>query len=86
MTTLTATNARKAFFDLIKGANQRHEVYRINHKDGAVVMMSEEEYDGLQETLELLSVPGFREKLAESQAEVTAGEINSFEEVFGEPQ
>ena len=86
MTTLTATDARKSFFELIKGANERHEVYRIRHRNGDAVLMSEEEFDSLTETLALLSAPGFREGLEKAKGEAEAGETLSFEEVFGEQQ
>lgn len=86
MTTLTATDARKSFFDLLKGANQSHEIYHIRHRSGDAVLMSEAEFDSLQESLELLSSPGFREGLQEARQEVAAGETLSFDEVFGEGQ
>ncbi|MCX7011913.1 MAG: type II toxin-antitoxin system prevent-host-death family antitoxin [Candidatus Sumerlaeota bacterium] len=60
MTTLTATDARRELFDLVKGATDRHEVYRIHHRRGSAVLLSEEDYESLLETLELLSTPGFR--------------------------
>ena len=86
MATITATHARKNFFNLIKGVNRRHEIYHINYKDGGAVLMSEDEFESLQETLELLSVPGFREKISKAGKEVLAGDTVSFEDVFGEPQ
>jgi len=86
MTTLTATDARKSFFDLLKGTNERHEVYHIRYKSGDSVLMSEAEFDSLQETLELLSAPGFRKGFNTAQREAAAGDTLSFEEVFGEKQ
>jgi antitoxin YefM len=86
MATLTATDARKSFFDLIKAANERHEVYHIRHRSGDAVLMSQTEFDGLLETLELLSSPGFREGFEASRQEAEAGDTVSFDEVFGEEQ
>ena len=86
MSTITATNARKSFFDLIKGVNQKHEIYHISHKDGAAVLMSEEEFESLQETLDLLSTKGFREDFDRARKEIEQGDTVSFEDVFGEPQ
>ena len=86
MTTLTATDARKGFFELLRGASERHEVYRIHHRHGDAVLMSDDEYESLLETLELLSAPGFREAFGKAQAEVEAGDTLSFDEVFAEPQ
>lgn len=86
MSTITATAARKSFFDLIKGVNQKHEIYHISHKDGAAVLMSEEEFESLQETLGLLSATGFREDFDIACKEIERGESLSFEDVFGEEQ
>lgn len=84
--TITATDARKTFFDLMKGVNQKHEIYHISHKDGAAVLMSEEEFDSLQETLDLLSSKGFREDFGRACKEIEQGDTATFEDVFGEPQ
>ena len=84
MTTLTATDARREFFDVVKGATDKHQIYRIQHRRGTVVLMAEEDYDSLLETMELLSTPGFRKGLRRSVAQMRKGETVSFEEVFGE--
>ena len=84
MTTLTATDARRAFFDVVKGATDKHQVYRIHHRRGAVVLMAEDDYESLLETLDLLSTPDFRKSLKRSVAQMQRGDTLSFEEVFGE--
>ena len=86
MVTLTATEARRTLFDVIKHANQTHDVVRIQHKSGDAVILSSEDYESLQETLILLSQPGFRDALDESEREIRDGELLSFEDVFQEPQ
>ncbi|BCU06739.1 type II toxin-antitoxin system Phd/YefM family antitoxin [Allochromatium tepidum] len=86
MTTLTATDARKSLFDLLRGTNERHEIYHIRHRQGDAVLMSEAEYESLIETLDLLSAPGFRETFERARQEVAGGETRSFEDIFGEPQ
>ncbi len=83
MTTLTATNARREFFDLVKGAAKSHKVYRISHRKGSAVLMSEEDYESLIESLELLSIPGFRKSMKRSVRQMAKGETLSFKEVFG---
>jgi antitoxin YefM len=83
MNKLTATDARRDFFDIVRGATQKHQVYRIQHRNGSVVLLSEEEYDSLIETLELLSIKGFRESIERSVDQIKRGETVSFEEVFG---
>lgn len=86
MATLTATAARKSFFDLLRGANERQEIYHIRHRQGDAVLLSQTEFDSLLETLDLLSAPGFREAFAAGKAEAEAGETLSFSDVFGERQ
>ncbi len=86
MTTLTATDARASLFELLRGANERHEVYHIRHRQGDAVLMSEAEYESLMETLALLSAPGFRDAFERARDEVNSGDTRSFDEIFGEPQ
>ena len=86
MTTMTATDARKSFFELLKSANKRHEIYHIRYRSGDAVLMSREEFEGLQETLDLLSTPGFRDGFQIASQEAKSGDTLSFEEVFGEKQ
>jgi len=84
MTTLTATDARREFFDVVKGATDKHQIYRIRHRRGSVVLLAEDDYDSMVETLELLSTPGFRQSLKKSVEQMRKGETVSLEEVFGE--
>jgi antitoxin YefM len=73
-------------FELLKNANERHEVYHIRYKNGDAVLMSQDEYDSLQETLALLSSAEFQRGFLLAQQEAKSGDTVSFEEVFGEPQ
>lgn len=82
--TLTATDARKSFFELIKQANNQHEIFEVQHKLGNTIIMSSDEYESLQETLHLLSAPNFKDKFDHSIKEADKGELVDFEEVFGE--
>ncbi len=86
MKNLTATNARKDFFELVRGATECHEIYHIRHRKGAVVLLSEDEYDSLVESIELLSSTKFRKDFARSRNEAETGETFGFEDVFGESQ
>lgn len=86
MMTLTATEARKTFFELIKQANQQHEMFQVQHKTGNAVIMSAEDYESLQETLHLLSQPDFKQTFSQSVAQADSGDLASFDEVFGEQQ
>ena len=83
MTTLTATAARRDFFDLVKNAAKKHEVFHIHHRTGDAVLLSEEDYESLVETLELLSIPGFSESMKRSVNQMNKGQTMSFDEVLG---
>ena len=84
MSRVTATDARRDFFEIVKGATEKHEVYRIQHRNGSVVLLSENDYDNLMESLELLSIPGFRESLKKSAKQVERGETVSLDDAFGD--
>ena len=82
MTSVTATAARKDFFDLIKRALKFREPVRIQHREGDLIMMAEDDYEGLLETIELLSVPGMMESIREAEEDIAAGRVVDAEEVF----
>ena len=83
MPIMTATDARRDFFDVIKNTRQTHDVYHIHHRHGNVVILSEQDYESMVETLQLLSLPDFCEGLRESKQQLACGETVSFESVFG---
>ena len=85
MVTMTATEARKSFFELIKQTNQQHEIIEVQHKTGNAVIMSAEDYESLHETLHLLSQPHFKQTFDQSVKEADEGQTDSFDDVFGEP-
>lgn len=65
MNVYTASNARQNFFQLIKDVSESHEPAHIVNKDKKIVMMSEEDYNAIQETLYLLSIPNMRKSIQE---------------------
>ena len=65
MTTTTITNFRKNIYSMVENTVRFNEPVNITTKDGNAVMISEEEYLGMLETLYLTSVPGMKEKLIE---------------------
>lgn len=83
MTTITATAARRRMFDLVKDAARSHKTYRIHHRKGTAVLISEEDYEAMIETLELLSIPGFRASIKRSAEQAKRGQTCSMEELFG---
>lgn len=72
------------FFDIIKTVLRRHEPLRINHREGDVVILSEDDYDSLLETLELLSSPGFKAKYKKSKQQIKNKQLVPMAKVFGD--
>jgi prevent-host-death family protein len=68
MNTLTATEARARFYRLIDETAASHEPITITGKRANAVLISEEDWRAIQETLYLLSVPGMRDSIREGLA------------------
>lgn len=81
-TTLPATKARKQFFKLIKAADQPGTTITITVEgEPKVVMMSVEEFEGWQETLEILTDRKLTRNIKEALTDLKKGKVYSFEEV-----
>ena len=63
MTTLTASVARAKLYKLLDEAAASHEPVQITGRRGNAVLISEEDWRAIQETLYLLSIPGMRESI-----------------------
>ena len=81
--TVTATEARQNLFKLVRKSIRGHVPVKITSKEGDAVLVSESDYEGLLETLELLSVPGMRKSIQEAKADIRAGRTKSLKEIFG---
>jgi len=68
MINLSATEVRKHLYALIDEVGQSHEPVQIKGKRGNAVLLSEEDWRALQETLHLVSIPGMRESILEGMA------------------
>lgn len=66
MPTVTASEARSRLYRLIDDAAASHEPVLITGKRGNAVLICEDDWAAMQETLHLLSVPGMRESILES--------------------
>ena len=84
MRTITATKMRSDLFNIIKMIIKGHRQVRITSKEGSAVLMSEDEYENLVETVHLLSVPGLKESIKQADEEITRGETVSIDEAFSE--
>ena len=65
MTGITATEARSNLYRLIDETAESHQPIVIMGKRNKAVLVSEEDWSAIQETLYLLSVPNMRESIRE---------------------
>lgn len=63
MTTLTATAARKSLYNLVDDVAMSHDPIQIIGKRHSAVLVSEDDWRAIQETLFLTSIPGMRESI-----------------------
>ena len=69
MLTLTASEARANLYRLIDEAAESHHPIVISGKRSKSVLLAEEDWIAIQETLFLLSVPGMRESIRSGMLE-----------------
>jgi PHD/YefM family antitoxin component YafN of YafNO toxin-antitoxin module len=59
------TNFRKNIFGMLEQTIKYNEPVNISTKDGNAVIISEEDYNGLMETIYLSSIPNMKERITE---------------------
>ena len=59
------TNFRKNIFALLEQTIKFNEPVNVSTKDGNAVIISEDDYNGLMETLYISSIPNMKEKIIE---------------------
>ncbi|MGH8529791.1 MAG: type II toxin-antitoxin system Phd/YefM family antitoxin [Nevskiales bacterium] len=69
MTTLTASEARANLYRLLDEAAETHKPVRITGKRNSGVLVSEEDWAAIQETLYLLAIPGMRASIKRGMKE-----------------
>ena len=69
MTTLTASEARACFYRLIDQTAESHKPVVISGKRANAVLISEEDWSSIQETLYLLAIPNMRESIKDAMAQ-----------------
>ena len=72
MTTLTASKARASLYRLIDQVAESHKPIVISGKRANAVLVSEEDWGAIQETLYLLAIPGMRESIKDAMGEPLA--------------
>ena len=63
MTSMTATEARRLLYSLLDDVAESHEPLQIAGKRHSAVLIAEEDWRAVQETLYLTSVPGMRQSI-----------------------
>ena len=63
MTTLSASEARKRLYSLVDEVKDSHTPVQIVGKRSSAVLVSEEDWKAIEETLYLASIPGMRESI-----------------------
>jgi len=69
MPTLNVTEARANLHKLIDDTSVSHEPVVITGKRGNAVLLAKDDWNAINETLHLLSVPGMRESILEDMQE-----------------
>lgn len=65
MTAMTATHARASLYRLIEALQTGQKPVLITGKKGNAVLMSEEDWRDIEETMYLMSIPGMRDSILE---------------------
>ena len=68
MSTLNATEARSNLYKLIDQTAETHEPILITGKRGNAILLAEEDWFAINESLYLLSIPGMRESIREGMS------------------
>ena len=69
MTTVTATKARNNLYSLIDEANESHIPIQITGKRGNAILISEDDWKAISETIHLSTIPGMVESIKEGMNE-----------------
>jgi len=69
MTSITATQARSKLYSLIDEANSSHYPIQITGKRGNAVLISEDDWRSISETLQLSAIPGMVDSIKKGMEE-----------------
>ena len=69
MTTVTSTKARATLYHLIMNLQKDGEPVLITGKNGNAILISEDDWRSVEETLYLLSIPGMRDSIRRGMRE-----------------
>lgn len=69
MTNINVTNFRKDIYELLDQTIKYNEPINISSKNGNAILISEEDYNNLMETLYISSIPGLKEDIIKGMKE-----------------
>lgn len=69
MTNTNVTNFRKNIYELLRQTIKYNEPINVSTKDGNAVIISEEDYNNLMETLYISSIPELKKDIVEGLKE-----------------
>lgn len=69
MNILTASEARANLYKLLDQTSETHQPITISGKRNSAVLVSSEDWEAIQETLYLLTVPGMRKSIKQGMEE-----------------
>ena len=69
MTSLPVTQARSKLYQLLDKTAESHEPIQITGKRTNAILISEDDWRSIQESLYLLSIPGMRDSIRKGMAE-----------------
>ncbi|MFE3543492.1 type II toxin-antitoxin system Phd/YefM family antitoxin [Nocardia sp. NPDC059177] len=75
MTSMSASEARASLYPLIEQVNDDAIAIHITSRKGNAVLISEDEYNSLRETLYLMRSPANAARLAQGIAQLESGDV-----------
>ena len=82
MTNINVTNFRKNIYELLEQAIKYNEPINISTKNGNAVVLSEEDYNSLMETLYISSIPNLKEELVKRKNDTDDKFVNEDDVVW----
>jgi antitoxin YefM len=79
MAVLTASAARSKLYRLIDETNDSHEPVIISGKRNNAILVSEDDWKSIQETLYLTSIPGMKESILKAMKEPLSTSIKKID-------
>ena len=87
MTTMTVTDAKNKFLGLLRKSHDVGEVFSVTHNGMPyAVILGQEDYDGLLETIDILQDKVFAKELLKRVKSADKKDTVSFEKVAGRAQ